>query len=411
MTTVVPTGDPAARGRENRPLLRTAFVRGVAAFASLVVASELVALLVGLVVRMFGVWTWAKMGLLAALTSLRAEVVATVEGRPLFAEPTQTATYRWRLVPMLLTLGFVVLAARAGRRAVTARPDGSTVPTVALSAVGVGFAVAILAAVAASFVELRFPSIGTTIRVDPAQAAISGGVTAAVAAAVGAALERGRPPVRAALRGGVSGYAWALVLLTGGAVLVATLEPSVARAYIDGLLHLGTGGAVLLGVHVLSLPSIAALLLAPATGACVGLMGTESALDLCPWRLLPQGPGLLLPLGQPLSLSPLLWVLAIVPPLCAAVAGHRAAVEWEGGSPIRAGIGGALVFAATAVVGAWYAGARVPVLVIPQVAVRADLVAMGAALAAWAIVGGAIGGWLASRRRYEEPAPPSPTSA
>jgi len=410
VTAVVPTGHPVARGREERRLLPTAVAGGAAAFAALVGASELLAAVLALVVRAYGVWTWVKTGLLAAMLSLRAEVVASVEGRPLVAEPTQTATYHWRLVPMVLTLVFVVLAARAGGRAVAVRPNGSSLAAVALSAAGVGIPVAILAFLAASLAELSVPSIGATFRVDPTSAAIWGGLTASAAAAAGAVLDRGSVPLRSALRGGVTAYAWALIAVTAGWVVVATLEPTITRAYVGGLLGIGTGGAMLLGAHVLSLPALAALTLAPAAGTCVGIAGTAGSLELCPWSLSPVGPGGLL-VSEPLSLSPLLWIFAIVPPLCAVVAGRRAALEWEGGLPVRAGIGGAVVFAATAVAGAWYAGARLPVVVIPEVVVRADLVTMGAALTGWAVVGGTFGGWLASRRRYEEPAPPRPTSA
>ena len=410
MTPLVPTGAPVARQEGILRLLRTASVGGAAAFVWLVVASELVALALALLARTYGVWTWAKVGLLAAAAALRADVVATVEGGPFFAEPAPGATYHWRLVPSLLTIGFLVLAARVGRRASATRPDGSAVAVIGLSAVGAGIPVGILAAAAASFVDVSFPSIGTTIRVDPARAALWGGITAAAAAAVGAAFGRRRSPLRASLRGGVSGYGCALLLVTAGAVVVATLEPTATRAYLDALLGIGSGGTVLLGVHLLSAPTLAALVLAPATGACVGMVSAAGAVDLCPWSLTPAGPGGLL-LAQPLSLSPVLWVFAVVPPLSAAVAGHRATAEWAEGSPIASGIGGAMVFAGLAVAGSWYAGARVPVIVIPEVVVRADLVTMSAALALWAVIGGTIGGWLAGRRRYEEPVPPSPTSA
>ena len=75
-------------------------------------------------IRAYGLWSWAKIGLLTALLSLRTELVATVHGRPMLPSAAGLGTLHLRFVPMLLTIGFLWLAARAGRRAARAPGPG-----------------------------------------------------------------------------------------------------------------------------------------------------------------------------------------------------------------------------------------------------------------------------------------------
>ena len=138
------------------------------------VVSVLIALIVSLFLRAYGLWTWSKVGLLAALLALRAGVTATVEeGSSANRAPRRRSAGAW--VPMLLTIGFLVLAARAGRRAVRGRSGRSPVTMAAVAAAGAGSSVAALSALVASLVTLRFPTFGVTIGVDPGSAALGVG--------------------------------------------------------------------------------------------------------------------------------------------------------------------------------------------------------------------------------------------
>ena len=410
MSSGAPAGRPEApRGtaRSNLlPALRVAVSGGLFAIGALLVVAELVALTMSFVVRAYGLWTWVKVGLLTALLSVRTDLEATIRGGSFFLIRTGAATSRWRLVPMLLTIGFLVLAARAGRRVARERTGGSALAAILLAAVGVAAPAAAIAAAAATLVTLSFPSLGVTITADPGSAALWGGLTAAAGAAAGAFVEVQRDAPAAVFRGGLAAYGWALFLLAAGVAVVATLEPDVTRNYLDALRDLGGGGFVLFGVHVLAVPSQSALLMAPASGACLDLVGQNSGLHLCPWSLAPSGPTAGALLAGRISLAPWFWSFNAVPAVCAALAGHRAASGTEGGRSIALGAAAGVVFAALTLAGAWYAGPRVPFLVVPQVTIGPDLPVMAATMTAWGVVGGALGGWLA-RRSYAEPIPTS----
>ena len=62
----------------------------------------------------YGFWSWAKVGLLTALLSLRADVVGTARGAPIFGGADVSIGLHLRFVPMVLTIGFLVLAASSG---------------------------------------------------------------------------------------------------------------------------------------------------------------------------------------------------------------------------------------------------------------------------------------------------------
>lgn len=384
------------------------------AFLLLVTLCQLLAVVQFLLVGALGLWTWVKVGLLTALLSLRADVVATVKDPPLLPAAADQVTVRWHFVPMLLTIWFLWLAARAGRRAARTRPDRSPLVAPALAAAGAGVPVAILSAVCSTVATLFLPALGLRLRVDVSTAALWAGVLAAAGAGTGAYLEaaRGRASA-AALEGGLTAYGWALGLLAVGVLVVATLEPTVTRDYVDGLTGLGGGGGVLFGYHLLAIPAQSALLLAPASGSCLEVIGEGLILDLCPWRLVASGPSGDLFLPKPLSLSPWLWVLSVVPFVAAVVGGQRtvrgAAVA--GGRAAGVGIGAGLIFALLALVGGWFAA---PALVaflgpVPQVSMHPEWARTVVTALVWGAAGGAVGGWLAGRRY--EPELPRPTSA
>jgi hypothetical protein len=401
MSSAAPAGRPEASrrpaGSNLLPTLRVAVSGGLFAIGTLLVVAELIALAMSLVVQAYGLWAWTKVGLLTALLSVRADVEATIRGSSSFLIRTGVATANWRLVPMLLTIGFLVLAARGGRRAARERRGGSAAAAVPVAAVGVAAPVAAIAAAAATLVTLSFPSFGVTIAADPGSAALWGGLTAAAGAAAGAFLEARLGAAAAVLRGGLAAYGWALFLLAAGVAVVATLEPDVTRSYLDALRDLGGGGVVLFGVHALAVPSQSALLMAPASGACLDLVGQNSGLRLCPWTLTPSGPAVGAFLAGPFSLAPWFWSFNAVPAVCAALAGHRAASGTERAPGIGLGALAGIVFAALTLAGAWYASPQVPFLVVPRVTIGPDLPVMAATMTAWGVVGGALGGWLVRR--------------
>jgi hypothetical protein len=412
--------EDAPPGRSGAPLLagrtvgRAAF-GGALAFFALVAICQLLAMMQFLLVGAYGLWSWVKVGLLTALLSLRADVVATVQGPPFFRTPTQSMTLHWGFVPMVLTIGFLWLAARAGRRAVRSGSGRSPLFAAVLAAAGAGLPIAILSAACSNLVTLLFPALGLRLRVDAASAAVWAGVLAAAGSGTGAYLEAARGKASAAaIRGGLAAYGWALGLLVVGVLVVATLEPTVTRRYADGVTRNGAVGGVLFGYHVLALPAQSALLLAPASGSCLEIIGDAPMFDLCPWRLVPSGPVGELYLPKPLPLSPSLWLLSVVP-LIAAMIGGRRAVTGSPAAGRRApglGVAAGLMFASLTLVGGWVAAPKLfPFLIpVPQVSVHPAWPRTAIAALLWGIVGGGLGAWLATRR-YAEPELPRPTSA
>jgi hypothetical protein len=385
------------------------------AFVTLIAVGQLLAALGLLLMGVYGLWSWVKIGLLTALLSLGADVLATVEGPPILRTATEPTTIEARFVPMALTIGFLWLVARAGRRAAHAGAPRSALAAAGLAAAGGAVPVAVLAAACATLVTLSFPDLGLRIAVDTARVALWAGILAAAGAGAGAYLEaaRGRPSA-AALRGGVTAYGWALGLLALGILVVATLEPTVTRAYVDGVAGLGPGGGLLIGAHVLAMPAQSALLLAPASGSCLEIVGEGSIFRLCPWRLVGSGPAGATILPTSLSLAPSLWLLSAMPGVAAMLGGRSAAV----GTPVTgrraAGLGAAagVVFASLVVVGGWFAALRFSSVLLPGRLVWVHPAWARTALAAlaWGVAGGALGAWLAGRA-YEEPGLPMPTSA
>ena len=264
------------------------------------------------------------------------------------------------------------------------------------------------------------PGLGLRLQVDAASSALWGGALAAAAAAAGAYLEaaRGRASA-AAFRGGLTAYGWALGLLVVGVLVVATLEPTVTRRYVDGVSGLGAEGGVLFGYHLLAFPAQSALLLGPSSGSCVEILGEGSVYGVCPWRLTASGPagGQLLP--DPIPLSPWFWFLGVVPVVAAMLGGRRAVIGiTEARRAIGLGVAAGSLFAILAVVSAWLVAPRwftTPVVspnLIPfsHITFRLDWGRTMIAALAWGSVGGGLGAWLATRS-YTEPELPRPTSA
>jgi hypothetical protein len=410
-----PPGRPGALTDAGR-IVGIAALGGTVAFVGLVTICQLLAMAQFLLVGAFGLWSWAKIGLLTALLSLRADVITRVTDLPILrtADPM---TVRWRFVPMLLTIGFLWVAARAGRRAARTRPGRSPLAASGLAAAGAGVPVAILSAFCAALVTLVLPALGLRMHVDVLSAALWAGVLAATGAGTGAYLEAARGRVSAAFRGGLTAYGWALGLLAVGVFVLATLEPTVTRDYVEGVTGVGAGGAVLVGAHLLAFPAQSALLLAPASGSCLELIGEGPMFDLCPWRLVASGPAGEVFLPEALPLSPWLWLLDVAP-FVAAMLGGRRAVTGTTTSAWRAagtGVGVGVCFASLVAVGGWFAAPQIsPILApVPTLSLHPEWVRTAIMSLTWGIAGGAIGAIGASlaARRYEDPELPRPTSA
>jgi hypothetical protein len=401
-------------------IVSRAAVGATGAFAALVAVGELLGVFAFALTRVYGLWSWAKIGLLTALLSLRSELLVTIHSTPLLPPEAGSRTLHVRFVPMLLTIAFLWLAARAGRRSVRSGSVRSPLAAASLAAAGAAVSVAILATASSTLVHLSFPGLGLRFQVDPVSAALWGGALAAAATAAGAYLEaaRDRAPA-AALRGGLTAYGWALGLLAVGVLLIATLEPTVTRRYVDGVTGLGAGGGVLFGSHLLSFPAQSALLLAPASGSCVEIVGEGSIYGLCPWRLTASGPGGEALLPDRIPLSPWFWFLSVVPFVAALLGGRRAAIGVTGaGRAVGVGVAAGSAFALLALGGAWLVAPRwfatpvvVPELIpLSHIAVRLDWGRTMIAALAWGVAGGGLGAWLATRG-YAEPELPRPTSA
>jgi hypothetical protein len=398
---------PADRGPSGGVrALGIAALGGTLAFAVVVVVGQVLALAGSIVTGILDVAAWARLGLLTALLALRGELEAT-PGDVSFLDAAGAGSFRWRLMPSLLTILFLWLASRAGRRVARDRPGRSPAESVALAAAGAGVAVAALAAVIAGLVTISLSGIGLTLEVSPGSATLCGGMLAATAAGVGAFLEASAT-TRAArvIRGGIEGYALALGLLAAAFLLVATFEPRATRSYVDALRGLGSSGAAVAGAHVLVLPTQSALLLAPASGSCLELTADRLGAEICPWRV--SGAGLSSPL------SPWFWLMNAVPIASGAIAGWRAGQRFPRRPALAAGTAAGAAFGILAILGAavaaprWFLPAPIPLSVVGA---APRWVPTALALLAWGTVGGALGGWLAGRSYAEEPEPPMPTSA
>jgi hypothetical protein len=389
-----------------------AAVGGASAFLWLAIACQLLAIGAYLLTGTRELATWAKAGLLTTVLSLRAAVEMRLPGIPGERGPTRPMEVSLVFVPMLLTVAFVWLAARAGRRAADQRPGRGPWLTAAVAAAGAGVPVAILAALAAVPVRLSLQVFSARIAADPAGAAVWGFATAATAAGVGAAVRlAGHTPVGRAIRGGLTAYGWALLLLVVGVVAIAAFEPGATRAYVRWVRDAGPVASAVFGVHLLALPTQSALLMVPASGACMILVAGSPALELCPWSLDPGPIGAAIVSGRT-ALSPWLWLLSTIPPIAAFVGGRRAALGAAGLRAAGLGAAAGVVFGALAIAGAWFAtphvDGRAPALI--PFTIRVDTAWMVAGALAWGVLGGAVGGWLEGRGYVDEPEPPRRTS-
>jgi hypothetical protein len=407
VTAAAPPAAPGASGRARR-VAGLATAGGALSFLALAIVGQLMTWILHVAVGTLGFVTWVEVGVLVALSSLRAELHGT---GPAIASAADQAS-GLRFVPFLFTIGFLWLTVRVGRRAVRDSAGPRPLTAIGLAAVGAAVGAATPAAVLSSLVSVS--GLAVTITVDPVSAALWAGALAAAGAATGALFEL-RPDATPArvLRGAIAGVGSALALLVLVVLVVATFEPAVTRSYVDGLRRLGGGGAALFGAHVVALPAQSALLLGPAAGSCIDVLAADPALRLCPWTLTPTGAFGAGVLGGRVPLSPWFWLANVVPLSVSAIAGRVGARRLAGRRALGIGVAAGLACGIFVVTAAWFVAPRwfVPSPVpLPLVVVRPRVLSMTAVWLAWGLVGGAIGGWLAARR-YEAPGSPSPTSA
>lgn len=413
MTPQASPGRPGALG----PLraLSSAAAGGLGALLGLLAVGQAVAVLVWAVVRVADLATWVDAGVLTSLAAVRGEIVTTFRSLPDPGLRLSSGGTGSSLVPMTLTIVFLWLAGRTGRHAARRWPGAPALARATVTAVGAGVPVSIGAAVAATFVSLSVPGAEVTIEVDATGVALWAGLLAGGATAVGAFVEASADRTsEAVIRGGVLGALWALALLTGWFLVVATLEPEATRGYVDGLRDLGPSGAVLFGAHLIALPAQSAILIVPAAGSCLDVLASgATAVRVCPWELEVGDPlaGVILPAGS-IPLSAWLWGSLFVPPLAGFLGGRRAGRGGVGTTRIARGALAGLIVAGLSMLGAVLAAPRI---VAPSLGdglrleIRAWSLAALGLLCLWGVVGGTIGGALA--RGYDDSELPRPTSA
>jgi hypothetical protein len=325
----------------------------------------------------------------------------------------------------LVALGWV------GRRIASLSSGAATGAAIAAVAAAYASVPVVAAFVARGRVELP-PDItfaqALDVNVSPVSAFVVPFVLALAAATLGALLARGDGARRGdeavgdVVAGGVRAFGFVIVLAVVGLLIVASVRPSLARAY-SALITVPDsvkGDVVLVAHAALLAPDQAMWALAPAMGACdevvVDGRGTPF---LCYWRtpttlpLLPAPDVGLAPNRVTYRRAPRGYLgFLLVPLLATMLGGLRAG---RGRSSVRgrvaAGASSGLVFAGLVTVG--FALARIDASVAGgflgrsafRLAVGPEVVRGGAFAAAWGVIGGAIGGAALARTREVQDTP------
>jgi hypothetical protein len=266
-------------------------------------------------------------------------------------------------------------------------------------------------------------------------AGFGGGLS--TAPADGEATDRWSLRLRGALAGGWRMLWLGLALAFLGVLVLASVKAEATRAYLESVSAAGIlGGAALIGLTLLVVPNMAAWVLYPAMGGCVGVTGAAGGCVISYGGLPaglgePGGPVGLLP-GVTTSGTPPGYLLFLMVPAVAVLWGGALAARR---ARCRTAAEGALVGALAGVV---FGLLSVPATLLAQVVFRVEagptadpvltetiavgpfaltgsLVALG-----WGVVGGAVAGFLRARRSGStapdgdvgelspEPRPPSP---
>jgi hypothetical protein len=222
--------------------------------------------------------------------------------------------------------------------------------------------------------------------------------------------------VRPALAGGFRMLWLGLALAFIGLLVLATVKPDSTRAYFDFVFARGRlAGLALLLLHSMLIPNMAAWVLFPAMGACVGGSGGGVSLCALSYTQFPSRDGLSSLTDPHLGSPPLAYFLFVLAPLIAMVAGGLlAARRANAASPGEAAQAGALAGVAFGVMAtATLLISTITVKVAGSVSVISEptTVRLGpqilpGALAAllWGIAGGTLGALIyASKLRRKAP--------
>jgi len=249
-------------------------------------------------------------------------------------------------------------------------------------------------------------------------AAVSGGLGGLWSARAQSG-DRGR--VASALAGGWRMLLYGLGLSLAGLMVLGAFHPDAAREYASGTVGGGARGLDLLAHHVLVLPNQSVWVLAPAAGACDGVYGAGTPVDLLCYRRVPRDVSftrlLACPHGRPWdcvgfgSAPTGLFAFLLVPLGASVLAGVTVGSRSPGvgEAAARAALAG-LVFAVLMATGSVLAGLSITVrsetgpatttMVGPRLWPTA-LLAL-----AWGVVGG-VAGALIGRRAHRAPQGPA----
>jgi hypothetical protein len=324
------------------------------------------------------------------------------------------------VAPMAGTILVLVLLARGGA-AVATRAGGSAIARGLHGAkVAVPYAVATyLLSLGVAFEATFSAQTGPTLDPSPVgallwplalglMAGFGGGLRSAADEDLGAGSWGAR--LHGALAGG-----WRMLWLGAalsflGLLVLAVVRSSDTRAYLQAVADAGAlGGAALVGLTLLVVPSMAVWLLYPALGGCVGLSGPAGGCVISygglPTGLMEPGATVGLLPGVTTSGPPAGFLLFLLAPLLAVLAGGAMAASRGGASTPREGA------ALGAAAGAAFGILSVPAILLAQIVFRVDagatsdpvltgtitvgpFVIAGALLAlGWGTVGGAVAGF------------------
>jgi hypothetical protein len=255
-----------------------------------------------------------------------------------------------------------------------------------------------------------------------ATAGAAGGLRSALPAA---RIRPGADRLAAALAGGWRMWWLGAALSVGGLFVAgvvqpdgpaALLTPSTAQ-YVRAVLDRPAPGLVLFGHHLAAAPNEAVWTLVPAMGGCLGISGGAEADILCYGRFpaevataplpLPGDAVAPVPVGATFDAAPPGYLLFLLVPLAATIAGGRRAARRSGvrgrEAPL-AGAGAGVVFAALltataalSVVTIGYGAAFAEDATAGRIAIGPDLVATAVLALAWGVAGGTIGAVTAAR--------------
>ncbi len=317
---------------------------------------------------------------------------------------------------LLITFGAVALLGALGRR--LGGRGSALAALVAVVTPAAGYAVVPFAMAFAASGRANLPgdiTLASSVAIDvPAAAAFAVPFAIAVGAIAFGALSApasdaaGDVLVADALAGGLRALALLVLLAAIGVLVVASVEPAVARAYgaVVAAPDSVAGRAVIAGHVALLAPNQAIWVAVPAMGACDELvLDGHASPFLCYWRrptalpLLPGSDGAL-PGDAGFRPPPRTYLAFLAVPLVATIAGGVRSARRAATSARRAlaGAVGGVVFAALVAVAIVLA--RIGVSIAGgflgrstfDVAAGPELVRGTAVAIAWGVVGGVVGG-------------------